>query len=218
MAGPAHAGGERAGRPLTDALCAEPLGWYYYGVLSQRLAVLAAVIIGVASASPVNYTVSGLMLSDGGTLSGTFDFDPDAVTFSLINLTTSGGSVSATTFTQLSGYSPHSTILATVPSGAIILGTTHTFQMAFFPALTDSGGGSISSGAEYICENADCSAVNGGVRVAVGSGSLVGVPAVPTATPDPNSFLLVGGEVRRLSAVAIIRCCRHLAASAGNAV
>lgn len=59
---------------------------------TNRLLVLAVLGGGLASATPVVWKLNSVLVADGTVITGTFVFDADTTTFSLLSITTSGGS------------------------------------------------------------------------------------------------------------------------------
>ena len=55
--------------------------------------VLCAGFATAASATPLLWTLNGLVFDDGGTASGSFVYDADSHHFSAINLATTAGSI-----------------------------------------------------------------------------------------------------------------------------
>ncbi len=149
------------------------------------LIALMLLSVGV-SASPIVWTLTGVTFEDGGTVSGTFTFNPDAGTpcgsvspcgtYSNVNIvTTSGSSRSGTTYSFVcgqnvpgcTGVSPNSTEVLFLASnmvnesGAPALALFFTGISGLPPqGLTDSGGIidiSNSSGEVGTVQEASCS-------------------------------------------------------------
>lgn len=146
----------------------------------------------VASADGVTvvWTFSGVTFDDGGTVSGSFDYNALHNTFSAIDITTTAGSAFAgTTYTSLSG-GFGSTAFGPVlgkPSGDLT--NTDLLLLMFNSALTDSGGPvSFFFGAEGTCDSSNCGS-NTTLRTITG-GELSGTPIV--TTPEPSAVLLLG--------------------------
>jgi hypothetical protein len=60
------------------------------------LFVLVVVLVANASAAPITYELVGVVLSDGGTATGTFTYDPVTNTYGNVDITTQGGSSGVT--------------------------------------------------------------------------------------------------------------------------
>jgi len=99
-----------------------------------------------AFADPVTWTITGGTFTDGGTLTGSFVFDADTVTFSQVNLTVSGGNTTAFpafTYTDSNSRAQdfgvaqgHVVYLFTVTGSP----TNRQLILAFVPNLTNAGG------------------------------------------------------------------------------
>jgi PEP-CTERM motif len=194
--------------------------------VSLRLFSIAALLIGLstaAGAGPVLWTFSGATLTDGGTITGSFDFDADTNTYSNVNVVTSLGSVlggSAYSFVcgqdvaSCTGLAPNSTEALLLTSNAAdqtglpAIALFFTGVGAVPPAgLTDAGGiidisnTSLSVGAaqEAACSNAACSAPAPPGRF---------TNAGDVATPEPSTFGLLAAGFAVIAAFAR-RAARH---------
>src|SRR5258705_12996304 len=117
--------------------------------LTFRSLIIASVLFvlfsvpSIASADGVTWTFSGLTFDDGGTASGSFNYDAVAGTYSSIDITTTlGTAFGGATYTGFNALlSPSSTgiILLTDPSLPDLTGTGF-FYLLFSAALTNSGG------------------------------------------------------------------------------
>jgi hypothetical protein len=136
-----------------------------------------------ASAGLILWHLVGVTFADGGTASGSFDYNADTNTYSFVNITTAGGSQAGSTYLALDpGASSSDTILGVVPNAGLGNFTgTPLLAFQFASPLTDSGGttSTISPSAEGTCANAACSSANGGVRF-VSTGSVSSVPEPST--------------------------------------
>lgn len=152
----------------------------------------------VLPASTVFWTLQSVSFSDGGTASGTFNYDADTNTFSAINITTAGGSVlPGDTYTFLcggdincSGVAPNSgqaLFLDSDPASTNLNGLTGLFLQFTPSALTDAGGVNSISGSEITCSGSDCNTPTTPSRDIV-SGAVSGQAPVP----EPSSLLLLG--------------------------
>jgi hypothetical protein len=155
-----------------------------------------------ASAGTILWNLVGVTFADGGTASGSFDYNADTNTYNLVNITTAGGSFAGATYLALDpGFSSSASILSVVPNAGLADFTgTPLLAFEFASPLTDSGGTTsiISPSAEGTCGNPACSSPSGGVRfVTAGSAS---------AVPEPSalSLILLGA----LGLVLRQRCCQ----------
>jgi len=153
------------------------------------IAIAAFLSVPSASASTIDWTLQGVTFGDGGTASGSFDYDADTNTYSFIDITTtSGSSFSGATYLALDpGKSSSSTSLAVVPDASSANIGTPVFDLFFSSALTDAGGTVALNDVldEGTCTTDGCTAAIGLRSVTAGSVSTV---------PEPSSYglLLIG--------------------------
>jgi hypothetical protein len=107
---------------------------------SKLIAIAGLVLFGLsgpasdANAATVLWTVQSATFNDGGTLSGSFDFDATTTTYSNVALTTTTGQV-------LTGDSYSSCQFGNTCPGAFIgFGVIRLLNLVFAAALTDAGG------------------------------------------------------------------------------
>jgi hypothetical protein len=112
----------------------------------------AAVVFGTgilasvqaATAAPLTWTFADVAFDDGGTLSGSFDFDADATLFSNINISVEGGNATFYpdfTYTELNSSvlgSSNEKLLSLVAS--LGMSDNRSLFMDFESALTNAGG------------------------------------------------------------------------------
>jgi hypothetical protein len=205
--------------------------------------LLALVTLAMAaSASPVIWTLSGVTLSDGVAVNGSFTFNADTPTactggttpcgtYSNVNITTTtGGGLTAATFLDVcgtdvptcTGVSPDSTEVLFLTSNAA--DQTGSLAIAFFftgvggapPAgLTDAGG---------IIDVSNSSGSVGAVNEAPCGNSACGSPSAPSyastagfveaAVPEPSSAMLVGMSLAGLGLAGLRRIYRSRRAAA----
>lgn len=184
--------------------------------------ILLALILAsaTADASPIAWTLNGLVLSDGGTATGTFTFDPNAGTpcgsfspcgrYSNVDIvTTNGLSRTGTTYsfvcgqdvTGCTGVSPDSTEVLLLASGAANQTGDPALALFFtgvgvYPpyGLTDVGGAIdlSSSGAVGTVQEASCA--NASCTSPSGS-SRTSIAGTVSAVPEPASWLLLFGAL-----------------------
>jgi len=177
-----------------------------------RFGLIAAVLFfscAGASAGTLTWTISGVTFNDGGTASGTFDYDADTDTFSNIDITTTAGTVfGASTYTSLAGAYPSSPDLVYLQTTT---GTIRLFDFGTSANMTDGGGiiplalDPLSGGTagEDNCYNGTCTLVySSPIRY-----STTGTVSAPTsgAAPEPASFVLLIGGLGGLGVLALRR-------------
>jgi hypothetical protein len=154
----------------------------------RHIARTAAILLicGAAQAAPMLWTLNGVALSDGGTASGSFIYDPVADVYSSINITTTSGTLrTGATYSfactaPCAGLAPSSTgVLNLTVSAASDLTGTPGLALFFASALTSSGGSISVTGQEANCSNATCDAPTGATRSVAGA-VMSDVASVPT--------------------------------------
>jgi hypothetical protein len=177
------------------------------GFLTALFALLPFGFFAVSlSATPVNWTLSGVTFNDGGTASGSFIYDAGLNQYSSINLATTAGTILAGAnylFPSI-GVAPSNSFLLSVTSSAVNLTGTPGLALSFGAFLTDAGGSISTSGGEAGCFDATCSGPAGPGRLVV-AGNILATPqgGGGSDTPEPSSALLLGlggtviGMVRR---------------------
>jgi hypothetical protein len=147
-------------------------------------------------AQPLTWTLQGVTFSDGGTASGSFQYDAATQTYSNINITTTTGTVrtGATYHFFSSGLGPvppaSYVLVVTIGSGDPT-GTPVLFLPFSAPGLTNSGGTvTLNVGQEASCANAGCNGPATPQRFTT-AGSVVGSQTPPPATPAPTTSLLM---------------------------
>ena len=117
---------------------------------------------------PVLWTLQDVTFDDGGAASGSFVFDAETSTFSLIDITTTGGStlVDGATYAQQHPFYLGSgpLFLVMVETVPVSLGT-RALQLPFLSPLSDLGGtvvlGGLFNFGEGICGGDPCQDVSG---------------------------------------------------------
>jgi len=156
--------------------------------LIASLAVAALLLPSLASADGITWTLSSLPLSDGGSLSGTFNYDASSNTYSAIDLTSTAGSLlGGTLYTTLTPpFFSNTTFLglgpATIPGSFANL----TFlELYFNNSLTNAGGTDPAYAIEIFCANSTCSNY---VERCSPTGTVIGRPV---STPEPSTLFLL---------------------------
>ena len=161
-------------------------------------AVLVLIVGGAASASPIQWNLSGVTLGDGSSVAGSFIYDVDTNTWSGLSITTSGGTILPATdeweFNTL--YSgglrndgTRSGFIAVYPTATDLTGAKALVLMSTDSQYMTNAGGTISL--EFFiagtCGDNDCSMLARGFPASTtGTGSFV------SPVPEPASLLLLG--------------------------
>jgi hypothetical protein len=151
------------------------------------LCMLPLLWTAAANAAAVTYNLAGVTLSDGGTASGSFNYDAATNTYSDLSIvTTTTGTRSGATYTTVStGFAADSKgVLAVTTSGSSqgLPGLT----LFFSPILPGPGGVSTLSGQEADCADAGCTTPSGTSRTITG-----GTVSSQTAS-SPRTWYLNG--------------------------
>jgi hypothetical protein len=185
-------------------------------------------LAAAACASPILWTLNGVILTDGGTVSGTFTFNPDVGipcgsvslcgTYSNVNIvTTNGSSRTGVTYSFICGQSVVSCTGVSPNSTEVLFLTSNVANQSGAPALaffftgisglppqglTDSGGiidVSNSSGNVGTVQEASCA---GAACTSPASPARFSTVGTVSATPEPTTWwLLMAG----LGLAAILR-------------
>jgi hypothetical protein len=169
---------------------------------TSRLIFAAALLLAVllipslASADGITWTLSNVNLLDGGTVTGSFNYNATTNAYSAINVSSTAG--------LFFGGASYSTVTDAVMSGATILGLGQNpfydgdltgqsvLELFFNNALTNAGGTDSVFAAEFICTNATC--ILPITRISY-SGN---VTSSPVGAPEPASFLLLAAGLLTL--------------------
>jgi hypothetical protein len=170
---------------------------------SIALAMLAGAL--TANATPVTWAVTGVVMNDGGTVSGSFVFDATTDTYSAIDFVTTAGSAAGdfggATYTTLnpgSNFFSNSTLLnLTAGSGT----SASDLELLWSASLTNAGGtvttiasniqGSVT--AEGLCDSAGCT---DGFYTSIPKGRVLASGGTVSSVPLPGAaWLLLSGLV-----------------------
>ncbi len=160
--------------------------------------LILVVMVPIASADSVTWTLNNLVFSDGATATGSFVYDASTNTLSDINVVTSSGVLftGATYIASDPGFGPFPFDFALVTNSSLGDYTgTPALELEFFTDLsettfqnlTNSGGTFVAEVNEFVCSNANCSTAND-IRGTLAPGSVTGV----VNTPEPASLALLG--------------------------
>lgn len=149
---------------------------------------------GTASATPITWTLHDVTFDDGGTATGTFDYDADTNTVSAVDITTSAGtSFPGADYTLVDpGYGPFAGAMVFVTGTFADYTGTPALSFVFASDLTDAGGTVAAEvfGGEFTCIDSGCT--NGDeVRAMLDGGSVTAAGMVPE--PATLSLLAAGG-------------------------
>jgi hypothetical protein len=158
---------------------------------ASLLAVVSLACASVASATPIQWNLSGVTFGDNATLSGSFFYDAVTNTYSNWSLSTSNGSLSAYTYNTadsgLIGLSDADELF--VYSG----GENRYINLNFMGALTDAGGTVAlelaSTFTDFFTGSWEC---NNCSTVRWITGGVVTTAARETTVPEPSSIALLG--------------------------
>jgi len=137
-------------------------------------------VTAISSSAPKRWYLTGLVLSDGAQVFGSFIFDNVSGTYSSISVTTTAGPVVPSTgyFVQ----SPATAVQGSLSlvSGSVVVPSSTTVLTLNFQTGLGNGGGTvtISSATEGTCSNANCSTSNA-LRTSIVNGSI-------STTPEPG--------------------------------
>jgi hypothetical protein len=154
-------------------------------------ALLFAVLLipSLASADGITWTLSGVNLIDGGTVTGSFNYNATTNAYSSVNVASTAG--------LFFGGASYSTVTDAVMAGNTVLGlgqnpfydgdlTGQTLlEFIFNNPLTNAGGTDSVFAVEFICTNSNC--VLPITRINY-SGN---VTSAPVGAPEPASLLLL---------------------------
>src|ERR1700739_5028547 len=140
----------------------------FRSLITVFILVVTFGVPSIASADGISWTLTGVTFDDGGTASGSFNYNAVTNTFSSIDITTTAGSAfGGAIYTTLSGAFPGSST-----STSLFLGrssgsfTGLPLLLLFFDAPLINSGGTVTAplttgldfgGGEGSCDNADCS-------------------------------------------------------------
>jgi hypothetical protein len=159
---------------------------------------LAALLPSLVGAAPLVWTLSGVTLADGGSVTGSFTYDATTNTYSAINVTTSGGTSPGYTYTA---YDPNalggqkSYFLSAVPNPGLANFEGTPILVIEYGSLTNAGGTSsinvISSNSfEGTCLDATC--ISASIVRFVSAGQVTAPTPPPPTVPAVSNLGLCG--------------------------
>jgi hypothetical protein len=182
----------------------------FRSLITALVLFVAFCVPSIASADGITWNLTGVTFDDGGTASGSFNYNAVTNTFSSIDITTTVGSAfGGATYTTLSGAFPGSSTSTSLFLGASSGSFTGLplFLLLFDAPLINSGGtvtdplttGLDFGGGEGTCDNADCSSSTE-ARFITG-----GAATSTVVAPEPSALSLLGVGLAALLAGAVIR-------------
>jgi hypothetical protein len=169
---------------------------------TSRLIFVAALLLVVllipslASADGITWTLNSVNLIDGGTVTGSFNYNATTNAYSAVNVASTAG--------LLFGGVNYSTLTDAVMSGSTVLGLGQNpfydgdlsgqsvLELFFNNPLTNAGGTDSIFAVEFICTNSGC--ILPITRISY-SGN---VTSSPVGAPEPASFLLLASGLLAL--------------------
>ncbi len=197
---------KRRGQPTTNNeeihMSKATVGLFFARAVSAFMVTLGC----AAQAAPITWNLSNVGFADGGTASGSFQYDADTGSYSNIAITTTQVASFGATYGTPNPVNPGNAslllVIADLPPLAIDLTGTPALALSFTSPLTNLGGTSdiISRSLggfsfESTCSLASCSVVSGSTRDVVSGQVTTNVPAPATAAL--LSLALVGGALAR---------------------
>ncbi len=150
-----------------------------------------------ASAIPIQWTLSGGLFNDGGSVFGSFIFDADTTTFDAVNVATSAGSA-----LPAAGYPDFAVGDASIIflySDLSVLDPDPDFTgvsiltLGLTTPMTNAGGsiplGIQGQGSEQFCADPMC---NQGALRFISAGEISGERVPLNSVPEPSSLVLIG--------------------------
>ena len=171
--------------------------------------VIVALALGIAAAAPhaqaapLQWSLSDVGFLDGGTASGSFDFDANTTTYSDIDITTTTGTdFAGAAYTALAPgptYVPSDEVVFFVTTTQADLSGTPLLGFLLPEPLTDLGGAIplASSVEEYTCLDATCQTADPLRTVEAGFVTTLSLGEAPPgqAVPEPATFAILGAGV-----------------------
>lgn len=165
-------------------------------------AIASFVVAGSANAAVLTWTLQDVVFTDGGSASGTFDFDTSTNTYSNISITTTGGTANAGSTYGVpdpANGGGNATVLIAVASAMVDYTDTPFLAFVWTSALTDLGGAvAIDPLAYYtfesLCSDVSCASVGGPsipeYRRLVSGSAISTIISPPSEVPLPAALPL----------------------------
>lgn len=174
----------------------------FRSLIAALVLFVAFCVPSIASADGLSWTLTGVTFDDGGTASGSFNYNAVTNTFSNIDITTTAGSAfPGATYTTLSGAFPGSSTSTSLFLGASSGSFTGPLLLLFFDAPLINSGGTVTA------------PLTTGLDFGGGEGSLStearfitgGAATSTVVTPEPSALSLLGVGLAALLAGAVMR-------------
>ena len=124
--------------------------------------VASGTVSAISSSAPKRWFISGVVLTDGAQVFGSFVYDINSGTFSSISVTTTAGiEVPSASYSSQSPATVAKGSLSLVSAAVVVPSNTSTLSLSFSTGLGNAGGTVlIATVSEGTCTNADCSTSN----------------------------------------------------------
>ena len=159
------------------------------GITVLSLALLFLLLPAPARADGLVWSISTTLLDDGGSVSGSFNFNDVTATYSGINVNTTAGTAMGghhyNSLTDIAPSDPSTLVLG--PHIVLDLTGDKFLELIFDTALTNLGGTDGFFAIEFQCNDSACD--DPLVRTTPAEGT---VTAGVVAAPEPSSLLLLG--------------------------
>jgi len=143
---------------------------------------------GLSQAGSIPWTLSNVNFNGGGTVSGSFVFDADTMTYSAVAITTSPLSIDYDTSEISIGN--NGLLILIDDFGIGDLSGRRILSLVFSSDLTNAGGlVALENGFEGICASPDCGSIVATPNLFVDPG---GELVARVAVPEPTAILLMG--------------------------
>lgn len=167
---------------------------------SAAVALSFLAFIATAQAAPLQWTLTDVTFDDGGTATGSFVYDADSNTYSNIALKTTAGTAGAAAEFRTKCTTAH--CLSSLPE-LLFIASANQSDLTNVPLLDIEPSGPLTNtpatvdlvfGMSFLCSNAACTGIGGGLRVFT-TGQLIGTPyvappATPTSVPTTGAWSL----------------------------
>ena len=141
-----------------ESTCASPT----CDSFTPQRTVAAGTVLAISSSAPKRWFISGVVLSDGAQVFGSFVYDINSGTFSSISVTTTAGiEVASASYSIQSPAAVVKGSLSLVSAAVVVPSNTTTLSLSFTTGLGNAGGTvAIGTVSEGTCTNVDCSTSN----------------------------------------------------------
>lgn len=186
---------------------------------SAAVALSFLTFTATAQAAPLQWTLTDVTFDDGGSATGSFVYDADSNTYSNIALKTTAGTAGAAAEFRTQCTTAH--CLSALPE-LLFIASANQSDLTNVPLLDIEPSAPLTNtpatvdlvfGMSFLCSNAACTGIGGGLRVST-TGKLVGAPyiappATPTSVPATSAWSL-GLLAMLLAAAAMLQRRRNV--------